>query len=701
MAEHLLFEIGLEEVPARYVRRAAEQLRDKVADWLKEARIGHGEVRWFATPRRLAVQVMDVAGKQDDYEEEVRGPSLKVARDEAGNWTKAALGFARSQGVDPADFSVRDVNGTAYVFAVKSGAAQKTAELLPHAAEEWIRTLSFPKNMRWGARDLRFIRPIRWLVLLYGSEVLPLEIAGVRSGRTTAGHRFLGADVELNEAASYADALREAMVLADPEERKQAILDQIGQLSESRGWHVAVEAELLEEVLFLVEYPTVLAGSFDPAFLDIPQDVLITSMREHQRYFPVLDPDGRLLPHFVTVRNGDDRALDVVVRGNEKVLGARLADARFFYEEDKTRTIDEQLAKLDAIVFHEELGTVGDKTRRVRELAGRLAALAGLGGEERSMVDRAARICKFDLVSQMVYEFPELQGIMGEDYARLQGEPEAVAKAVNEHYQPRHAGDPAPRGTVGAIVGMADKLDTITGCFSIGIIPTGSQDPYALRRQAQGIVQTLLAHPFPLTLDRLFEEALAVLRDARGLKREEADIRRDLREFFALRVKHVLADHVRYDVAEAVMESGIDDVSAVVRKADALTAFIAAGAEAKADADAFVRVCNLAGKAEPGPWEHRLLTEQAEQQLYKQWKELHIVYNGLMDDGKEAEALAALAGLRSAINAFFDAVMVMAEEPDLRKARLGLLRDVAADIRRFADFSRLVWQAGFSSPDSE
>jgi glycyl-tRNA synthetase beta chain len=689
MAEDLLIEIGLEEVPARFVRQAADQLKGIVEKWLDDSRIARGPVRSYATPRRLAVLVEQVADKQADLSQEVKGPSLAIARDAEGNWTKAALGFARSQGVDPADFVVRDVGGTEYVFAVKNGAGGRTEELLPQAAGEWIRAMSFPKNMRWGHQELRFVRPIRWLVFLYGDRVVPLEVAGVASGRVTKGHRFLGTDAEIPHASLYADVLRGERVLADIEERKSAILDQIRGLSREKGWTIAVKEDLLEEVLFLVEYPTVLHGSFDPAFLAIPQDVLITSMREHQRYFPVLDENGKLLPHFVTVRNGDDRSLDQVARGNEKVLRARLTDARFFYEEDQKLAVDKALEKLETIVYHEELGTIADKVRRIRRLAGQLAELAVTGEEDKRLIDRAAQICKFDLVTQMVYEFPELQGIMGEDYARLQGEPEAVCRAVNEHYRPRHAGDGAPDGLVGAFVGIADKMDTIAGCFSIGIVPTGSQDPYALRRQAAGIVQTLLRHELPVTLDQLFDLALATLRESRGLKRPEADIVRDLRDFFALRVKNVLADKVRHDVAEAVMESGISAVGSVIRKAEALEAFVA-GNEAKPAVDAFNRVCNLAVKAENDELDEGALREPAEQELYKQWKQLNIIYNEHLDEGKEAEALAVLAGLRDAVNGFFDAVMVMAEDPAIRRARLALLARIAADIRRFADFSRLV-----------
>jgi len=691
MAKDLLLEIGMEEVPARFVRAAMDQLKEKTEKWLEGSRLAYGEVKAYATPRRLAVLVTDLADKQEDVSEDVKGPSRKIAYDDAGAWSKPALGFARSQGVDPDSLFLREVGGVEYVFATKSSIGVETAGLLPEALPALVTSLTFPKNMRWGAHDLRYVRPIRWLVALHGGDVVPFEIAGVASGRTTRGHRFLGREADVEQPGLYAERLLEERVIVDVDARRQAILDGIGSLAAERGWRIDVKEDLLEEVLFLVETPSVLSGSFDPSFLDIPQEVLITSMREHQRYFPVFDGEGKLLPHFVTVRNGDRTSIDVVSKGNEKVLRARLSDAKFFYEEDKKLEIDSALAKLENIVYHEELGTVADKVRRVRAVADRISRKLRLDESVSADIGRTADICKFDLVSQMVYEFPELQGIMGEDYARMAGERESVAVAINEHYSPRNAGDKPAASLVGAVVSLADKLDTIAGCFSIGIIPTGSQDPYALRRQASGIVGTLLAHGLEITLEELFRIALDVQAE-RGLKRDAYEIAKDMKEFFLLRVKNVLSEQaIRYDVADAVLGAGADDVHRTVLRAHALQA--AASEEAKADfrpaVEAFNRVCNLASKAESKQIDALLFADEAEGKLYEAWQQAHGKFLDAYARADLGEALAALSSLSGPVTAFFEAVMVMAEDEALRRNRLAILALVADDVKQFADFSKL------------
>jgi glycyl-tRNA synthetase beta chain len=691
MAEDLLLEIGMEEVPARFVRGAMDQLKTKTAKWLDSSRIAYESIEAYATPRRIAVLARGVAGKQADIRDEVRGPSRKIALDESGGWSKAALGFARSQGVQPEQLFFKENGGVEYVYALKSGEGKPVAELLPEGLAGIITSMTFPKSMRWGSYDLRFVRPIRWIVALYGSAVVPLEIAGVRSGNVTRGHRFLGADTGLAKPEEYAAKLREQYVIADVKEREAEILRQIEALKAERGWNIAVKDDLLEEVLFLVEYPTVLFGSFDPAFLDIPQDVLITSMREHQRYFPVLDGEGKLLPYFVTVRNGNATSIELVRRGNEKVLRARLSDAKFFYEEDQKLKIEEALAKLETIVWHEELGTLADKVRRIRRTADAVAARAADDEAARADISRAADICKFDLVTSMVYEFPELQGIMGEDYARKLGECEAVCRAVNEHYRPRHAGDEPASGIVGAVVGIADKIDTIVGCFSIGIVPTGSQDPYALRRQAAGIVQTLIAHKLPVTLGELFGIALDVYEE-RGLKRGREEILRDLYEFFGLRVRNVLSEAgVRYDVVDAVMASGFDDPLLAVKRAEAVANAVAQGEAFKAAVDAFNRVCNLAAKAGQTDVDPALFEDEAERKLFEAHGSVRVRAEEALSAGDAAGALAALTGLKDPINVYFDRVMVMTENPAVRTNRLASLAAVAADIRRIADFAKIVW----------
>ncbi|MFD0715097.1 glycine--tRNA ligase subunit beta [Paenibacillus sp. GCM10027626] len=694
MSKDLLLEIGLEEVPARFVRGAINQLKEKMTKWLDASRISYGEVSAYATPRRLAVLINSVAEKQADVEEEVKGPSRKIAQDEQGAWSKAALGFARSQGVDPDAFYFKTIGGVDYIYANKSSAGVATTELLAEGLSSLITSMTFPKNMRWGSHELRFVRPVRWLVAMFGEDTVPLEITGVTSGKTSRGHRFLGTETAIAKPADYIERMREQYVIADPLERERLIVEQIEALAAEKGWTIAIKEDLLEEVLFLVEYPSVLFGTFDPAFLHIPQEVLITSMREHQRYFPVLDQAGKLLPYFVTVRNGDRKSIDQVAKGNEKVLRARLSDAKFFYQEDQKLKIEEALAKLTTVVYHEKLGTVADKVKRIEKTAAKISALLQADKQTAADAARTAAICKFDLVTQMVYEFPELQGLMGEDYARKAGEREEVAAAINEHYQPRFAGDQAPASLVGAIVSLADKIDTIVGCFSIGIIPTGSQDPYALRRQAAGIVQIITAHNLQLPLGELFAIALNVHAEANTLQREADEVRKELYEFFALRVKNVLSEQgVRYDVIDAVMAAGFDQLNSTMERAAAVTLHAAGDRrdEFKLVVDALTRVGNLAAKATTSQVDPALFADAAESALFSAWQAVRIDIDEALAAGDASKALAKLALLKTDINRYFDHVMVMAEDEAVRANRLATLALIAEQTGRIADLSKLVW----------
>lgn len=693
MSKDILFEIGLEEIPARFIRAAMEQLKERTAKWLEASRIDHSGVTAYATPRRLAVLVKDAAERQSDVSEEVKGPSRKIALDQNGEWSKAALGFARSQGVSPEQFTFKELAGVEYIYATKSSNGVETASLLSDGLSGIVSSMTFPKNMRWGAYDFKFVRPIRWLVALFGQEIINLEITGVTAGNVSRGHRFLGEEAVIAEPAQYVEALRAQHVIVDVQERQELILKQINKLAEEKSWTIAIKEDLLEEVLFLVETPTVLFGTFDPSFLNIPQDVLITSMREHQRYFPVLDAAGKLLPFFVTVRNGNAESLDVIAKGNEKVLRARLSDAKFFYEEDQKLQISDALAKLENIVYQVELGSIGDKVRRIRAIADRLASKLELSETAAAEVSRTADICKFDLVTQMVGEFPELQGTMGEDYARKAGESENVAKGIFEHYQPRFAGDSVPSTEAGLVVSLADKIDTIVGSFSIGIIPTGSQDPYALRRQAAGIVQMLLEHKLPISLQEIFTVAVEVHQSLRTEKHFTPELRINLYEFFGLRVKRLLADdNVRYDVVDAVTAAGFDDIVDVVGRSHALTDAVNTAADFKITVDSLTRVSNLAAKAAEGVViQPSLLKEDAELKLYETWQAIHTSYREALASRNTAEALLILSGLKDAVTGFFDSVMVMAEDEDIRANRLALLAGIDADSRIFADFSKLVW----------
>jgi glycyl-tRNA synthetase beta chain len=694
MSKHnLLLEVGLEEMPARFVSDARFQLEQKITEWLKQQRIAFDGAKAFATPRRLAVLVTGVAEKQADSDEVMKGPSKKAGIDENGQFTKAALGFARGQGVAPEALFVQELNGVDYLFARKHTAGIETEQLLGESLAALIAGMNFPKNMRWKHYDLRFIRPIRWLVALYGEKVVPLELAGVISGRETRGHRFLGGPIMLTEASGYEKALEAEWVIADPDKRKAMIRTQLAQLVEEKGWVIGRDEELLEEITYLVEYPTVLYGAFDPAFLDIPKEVLITSMREHQRYFPVMDQEGKLLPFFLTVRNGDDRSLEIVAKGNEKVLRARLSDARFFYQEDQKLKIDNCLKRLEQIVFHEQLGTIADKVRRVGMIVEAISGRLELPPEEKAEAERAGAIAKFDLVTQMVYEFPELQGVMGRDYAAKAGESAAVAEAIYEHYLPRFSGDALPQSRIGQILSVADKLDTIVGCFGIGIIPTGSQDPYALRRQAMGIVQILIRQKWPLALETLINMSLDCYEKQGVLTRSRNEILDDLYDFFNLRLKAILQEEqVRYDVIDALLAERVEKPYTVIARAKVLMDALSLDSF-KTTVEAFNRVNNLAAKAEdenaaiaPELFEH-----EAERELYREYREATTQFTEAWEQEDYQTALNVLAQLKPAIDHYFDAIMVMAEDERLRRNRLQQLASLSRCFKRFADFTKLVF----------
>ncbi|MGC8228514.1 glycine--tRNA ligase subunit beta [Pseudobacillus badius] len=683
----MLLEVGLEEMPARFVTESMNQLGKKVEEFLQEQKVSFEGVKLYSTPRRLAVLVEGAAEAQEDIEEEAKGPAKKIALQEDGSWSKAAIGFTRGQGMTVDDIYFKEINGVEYVHVNKFIKGQPTVDLLPKLREIVI-GLHFGKNMRWADNDLRYIRPIKWMVALFGSEVIPFQITNVSTGRTTKGHRFLGDSVTVEMPGDYEELLKNQFVIADPAERKKSIRQQLAQLETENKWVIPVDEDLLEEVTNLVEYPTALSGSFNSNFLELPEEVLITSMKEHQRYFPVKDKEGTLLPHFVTVRNGDSRSLDTVARGNEKVLRARLADADFFYKEDQSKEIDFFLNKLQAIVYHEKIGTLAEKVSRIRRLAAKLGELTGTAKEEKEKIDRAAEICKFDLVTQMVYEFPELQGIMGEKYARQKGEDAEVARAVNEHYEPRHAGDKAPETFTGAIVSLADKLDTIVSCFAVDIIPTGSQDPYALRRQAAGIVLILEEKKWDVSLETVLQAAIDVVKaDQVGEKETEA-LLEELVAFFKLRIKHSLQERdVRYDLIDAVLAEQIGSLPSLFAKAAVLMAH-KEEAGFKEATEALSRVVNIAKKASAaGAVKEQLFENEEEKALYKEF--VH-VQQGLEAAETAEQQFALLSSLKQPIEQYFDHTMVMAEEAAVRENRLNQMRELSVLILNFADFNKIL-----------
>ena len=685
MSKNLLLEIGTEEVPAHAMPGILKELKEHAKKALGELRLDFEEVRTMGTPRRTALLVTGLAEKQQDVSSENRGPSVKIAFDESGNPTKAAQGFARGQKVDPKDLVVKD----GYVYAMVHEEGQKTAELLKKLLPDLICGLNFPNNMRWADLDFKFIRPLRWIVALYGGEVIPFEVAEVKSGRVSRGHRFLSeGDFEIPDADSYEKACEDAFVIVDQEKRKAMIRKGIEDVAKEQGGVADITEDLLEEVLYLVEYPTALCGKFEEKYLNLPAEAVITPMRDHQRYFPVKSAEGALLPMFITVRNGGKEYLETVQHGNERVLKARLEDAQFFFDEDRKHSLEEHREKLKTVVFQEGLGTVYEKSQRLEKLAAFIADAIGADEKARKHALRAAKLCKADLVTGMVTEFTELQGIMGREYAKLDGECEKVAIAIDEHYMPRFAGDALPQTPAGRIVSLADKIDTIVGTFSRGKIPTGSQDPFALRRQALGLVNTVMEAKWNLSLSSVVSLAMDLygMEDASA----RAKMQQDVADFMRLRLKNVLSDRkIRYDVVDALLFD-VDDIYAVTLRGDALAKFIATdGAEKKIQA--FVRAGNLAKNAESAKVEESLFREEAEKNLYRAYGVAKSSLEGFLEKGDYCAAIGALGELARPIDEFFDGVMVMDKDEKIKNNRLGLLKSVDALLRRVGDFSKIVF----------
>ncbi|MDF2607187.1 MAG: glycine--tRNA ligase subunit beta [Bacillales bacterium] len=681
----LLLEIGLEDLPARYINESIEQLKTKVSSFLIENRIQFGNVTEYATPRRLALIITDIDEYSQSLEVEAKGPAKKIAQDADGNWTKAAIGFAAGQGATTDDLFFKEIKDVEYVYVIKKEEGKKTQEILINLSSV-ITSMTFPKSMRWGSEDLKFIRPIKWLICLLGENVVPLQISNIVASNITRGHRFLGENVTLTSSNEYVSKLSSQYVIADYNERKQLIINQINELESKNNWVIPTDSELLDEVINLVEYPTILVGDFDKSFLRIPDEVLITTMKEHQRYFPVKSHDGKLLPHFVTVRNGTSHALETVKKGNEKVLSARLSDAAFFYDEDQKRTIDFNLAKLKTVVFHEELGTITDKINRLTSASDSISNLLKLSDEEASKLERAASICKFDLVSNMVYEFPELQGIMGEKYSLIFGEGSDVATAINEHYMPRNSEDGLPDSNIGAALSILDKLDTIVGFFGIGLIPTGSQDPYALRRQAAGIVQILMDKNWGIILTDLVKPIYEEYLKNESIKKSYDELIRDITNFFGLRVKATLQEkNIRFDIIDAVIASECFNVVKIIKKGYVLQDELK-NEGFKEILESLNRVINISKNGFPGIVNEQLLTPE-ELQLFNAIKEVEVQYHSYLKQDKFDQAFAVLKSLQPKINIYFDNVMVMTDDEQLKNNRLTMLSNISRFILMFANTS--------------
>lgn len=684
MAKDLLLEIGIEEVPAHFMPGILAQLKEKATAKFQEMRLDFDEVTTLGTPRRTALLVKNLAETQQGASSEYKGPSTAIAFDKDGNPTKAAIGFARGKKVDVADLVVKD----GYVYAVSSEEGKQTVELLPTLLKELVEGLNFPKNMRWGDLDFRFVRPLRWLVALYDEEVIDFTVANVKSGRVSRGHRFLSeGDFTINKASDYEQACKDAFIIVDQEKRRDIIKAQIEEIAKAHNGHAEITEDLLEEVIYLVEYPTALCGTFEDKYLKLPKEAVMTPMRDHQRYFPVLDDNNNLLPLFITVRNGGDYCLDKVQHGNERVLRARLADAQFFFDEDRKHSLYDYVEKLKTVVFQEGLGTIYDKANRLAELSAFIGEKVNATEAEIKTTKRAAILAKADLVSAMVCEFTELQGIMGREYALLDGEGQEVATAIYEHYMPRFAGDAEPASVAGRLVSLADKMDNIVATFSRGLVPTGSQDPFALRRQALGIVHTIIEANYTISISEIADKAMDLLNITDSEKR--AEIQKNVAEFFTLRLKNVLSDNdVRYDIIDAVLENA-DEVTGTYAKACVTAQEIASGVLNDA-IQAFVRVGNISKKAENNVINEALFTLDEEKALYNIYVAVAKDVETALNNKDYKTAIDKMQELTAPINNFFDNVMVMDKDEQIKNNRLALLKNIDTLIKSIADFGKIV-----------
>lgn len=686
MTKDYLFEIGTEEMPAHVVSRSVKQLAERTEKFLKENGLKFKNVKTFSTPRRLTILVEELAEKQDDIDEIKKGPAKKIALDKDKNWTKAAEGFARGQGMSTDDIYFEELKGTEYAYVHVQKEGKKAADILL-GMSDIIKAMTFPTKMRWDSHDFEFVRPIHWLVSLFGSDVIPVKILDITAGRKTEGHRFLGDSVVLANTADYEDALKDQFVIVDAKKRKEMIVDQMNQLVKENNWQIKMDQNLLEEVTNLVEYPTVFAGSFDKKYLEMPQEVLITSMKDNQRYFEVYDQDNHLINHFISVRNGNKDYLENVVSGNEKVLVARLDDAQFFYDEDRKYPLSHFVNKLKNVSFHDKIGSMAEKTVRVRIIGDLLAKRWKLDEQTIKDFDRASELYKFDLVTQMVGEFAELQGIMGMHYAKLAGEKDDVAVAIKEHYMPTTSEGELPETTVGSLLSVADKLDTIITFFAVGMIPSSSNDPYALRRYAYGIVRILLKQKWSLPFKEVLPEIVSALdgkTPAKLPKTAEQD--EEIAAFIRDRIKQYLQkNNFKYDIIDAVLASSQQDPIQILAAANVLQLHHDDD-KFKPVVESLIRIKNILKKAKykgKNAVNPDLFANESEQELYAG-------VNALKDISNLTDLYDGFVKLQPVIDRYFETNMILDKNEEIKNNRLNQLSAVAELADNLGDLSKLV-----------
>ncbi|MBZ2175721.1 glycine--tRNA ligase subunit beta [Schnuerera sp. xch1] len=691
MSNKYLLEIGVEELPARFIDDALNQLKTKIKSVLEIKRIKYENIETYATPRRLVMVVNELSEKQLTLEETVKGPSKKIAYDDEGNPTKALEGFMRGHNIKIEQIFIDKYNGEEYIYANVIKQGEETSTVLSENMADIIKSIVFPKSMKWGEKDLRFARPIRWIVSMLNEKVVSFDLEGIKLGNITTGHRFLGEkEIRIDSVDDYFVKLEENYVIVDQNKRRDIIQYGSKRLAKEKGGTVLFDEELLKEVTYIVEYPTPIIGKIKEEYLRLPKDVIITPMKEHLRYFPVVDDNNRLLPYFITVRNGNKDYIETVIRGNEKVLGARLEDAKFFYYDDIKIPLESYVDNLKSIVYQEGLGDIYDKTVRIQELSKKIGDYLEVGEETQKNIERAAYLSKADLVTKMVDEFTELQGKMGMEYAKQSGENEIVSTAIYEQYLPKFAGDNLPTTTAGSILSIADKIDSIVGSFAIGIQPTGSQDPYGLRRQALGVINIILNKKLKLSLQDIVEYALYIYVEKQGLVFDYKNVKMEIIEFFYGRIKNIFSDMgIRFDIIDAVVNTGIDDFYDLKIRVEKLNKYLDINGLSEV-LTTFNRVMSLAEKASSANVKKDLLIEEEEIELYETFIEVREKVSSWINKKEYDKALEQFIALKDIVDRFFDHVMVMVEDDKLRENRLNLLRKIAENMLMICNLSKLV-----------
>lgn len=684
-----LLEIGVEELPARFVELALSQLKDKTAKMLKENEVEFESVDVYATPRRLSAVVNGISLFQNDLDIVNKGPSKKISFDADNNPTKPLLGFMKSQNISLDDIEIKEFKGEEYVFASIHKKGENVENIIKENAANLIKSINFPKNMKWGGKNIKFARPIRWVLSLLNDKTIEFDFENIPVGNVTRGHRFLGSsNIVVDHVDNYEKLLRDNYVILNQEEREEIIKYGSKKLAKSLGGEIYEDDELLEELTYIVEYPTPIVGKIKDEYLELPKEVITTPMRDHLRYIPVYDSKGALLPYFITIRNGNEEYKDIVVAGNEKVLGARLEDAKFFYHDDVSKPLEDYVDELHGVMFQDKLGTMYDKSQRVKSLSTKIGEYLEVADETIESLERAAFLAKADLNTKTVQEFTELQGVMGSIYAEKSNESEIVSQAIYEQYLPRYSHDSLPKSTTGSILAISDKLDTIVGLFAIGLIPTGSQDPFALRRSAIGIIKIINNNKWEVSLSEIIDYSLYVYTDEMTLAFDYNKVKSSIIEFLQGRIKTMLQEeNIRYDIIESVL-SNDDNVTSIFKKAEEIDEFFK---EDKSKlVEALNRLHNIAKKYEDQEFNEDLLTEDAEKALFGKTKEIFPEYEKSVNRKNFAEAMNLLEELTLPINNYFDNIMVFVDDEDIKNNRLAMLNIIDKEIKKVLNIEKIV-----------